>query len=124
VKIRLTALLACSLALSACGGVVRAGAMADMQELYAKGECAQLLQSAGNYSPFIAEHPALVAEASFLRANCLAQMGRQDEAVELFRYVSERHPESPYAYQSRALIKGYSEPRECQCECGPKAGPN
>ncbi len=95
-----------SLASLGCSGMLAAGAMADLQELYAAGECKQVIARSTEYASFLEADPARVAEANFLKAQCFAQLGRRAEAIAVFRYVAEQHPTSPYAYQARVMIEG------------------
>lgn len=104
---RIAALLVATAAMAlGCGGMLAQGAVADLQQLYAEGECEQVITRSVEYAPFLEDEPARIAEANFIRANCLVRLGRKAEAVAIFRYVAEQHPTSPYAYQSQVMIDG------------------
>lgn len=94
-----------------CGGLVESGSQIKLQELHRDDECAKLIQTADEVHGFIADRPDLLAEADFLKADCLMSMGQEGDAIALFRYVAERHPESPYAYRSDARVDDYEHRR-------------
>lgn len=86
------------------------GAASELASLHQQRECAELLAKAELNLPFLKDRPELVAQASYLKADCLMRMGRDSEALGLFRYIAEQHPESPYAYQSQARIDAFEGP--------------
>jgi len=85
-----------------CGGMVAQGASIQITDAYGRAECDRVVQLVNGATGQFSEHPELEAQAIFLKADCLDRMSREDEAQALFRYVAERHPESPYAYQALA----------------------
>ena len=102
-----SAILLVPLLSTACGGLVEAGTAAQLQDLHRKNECAKLIQTADESYAFIADRPDIVAEANFLKADCLVRMGQQAEGIALFRYVAEQHPTSPFAYRAQARLSEY-----------------
>lgn len=90
-----------------CGGLLETGTQAQLQELHRNHECAKLLQTADETYSFIADRTDLLAEANFLKADCLVSMGWEEDGIALYRYVAERHPESPFAYQARARVVAF-----------------
>lgn len=95
------------LALLGCGGLMELGAVAELTELHQRNECGQLVAKADTNLAFLEDRPDLLAQAHYLKADCLMRMRREAEALGLFRYVTEQHPESPYAYQAQARIDAY-----------------
>ncbi len=51
------------------------------------------------------------SEANFLKADCLMSMRQEGDAIALFRYVAEGHPESPFAYRAAARVDAYEHRR-------------
>ena len=107
-KMRMPILLVPLFAL-ACGGLIEIGAQAQLQELHRENECAKLIQAADESYSFIADRPDLVAEANFLKGDCLVRMGKVREGIALFRYVVEQHPTSPFAYRAQARVDEFDE---------------
>lgn len=105
-------MLVLSLLASGCGGLVESGSQIKLQELHRDNECAKLIQTADEVYTFIADRPDLLAEANFLKADCLMSMGHESDAIALFRYVAERHPESPFAYRAAARVEAYADRRD------------
>ena len=48
--------------------------------------------------------PALIPGIRYLLANCLQQQKEFDRALEIYRDLPEKHPESPFAAQARAKV--------------------
>jgi hypothetical protein len=88
-----------------CGGFFRLGAITNLRDDYASGECAAVVRQVSEYSSWLEGDSAALAEAYFLKANCLDRMSREAEAQQLYHYVVDQHPDTPFAYQARALIE-------------------
>lgn len=82
-------------ALCGCAGLYGDAASLELTKLHQKNKCERLVTMADENLPFFKDRPELVAQAFYLKADCLTQLGRNAEAVALFRYVVEQHPESP-----------------------------
>ncbi|MCP4092816.1 MAG: hypothetical protein GY747_05135, partial [Planctomycetes bacterium] len=95
--------VACAFQLS-CTGLIQTGTMVNITDSYQQGNCASVLDQVDEGMVFISERPDLLAEAFLYKAKCLEQMGRANEATELYRYVSEQHPTTPFAYEARAHL--------------------
>ena len=89
---------------SGCGGFLAIGATTDIGEQYRANECAVVLERVDEYASMLADHPLALAEAQLYKGKCLSRMGRTDEAIAAYSYVSEQHPETPFAYEARALL--------------------
>ncbi len=92
-----------------CGGLVEAGAIANITEQYQQGNGAELLNEVDTYTGFISDRPMLLAEAYLYKAKCLQRMSRRAEAIELYRYVSEQHSTTPFPYEARAMLSELGE---------------
>ena len=97
-------LLAFLAAVPSCSGLIQVGVMAEVIDQFHEGNCAGVVQTVDESIGFISSRPELLAEAFLYKARCLERMSRRSEAAELYRYVSEQHPNTPYAYEARAFL--------------------
>jgi hypothetical protein len=90
-----------SLTLSSCA-TTQKGALSRAQGAYDDGEfekCLSHVTRAESYG----EHSELTnARLSFQRALCLEGAGRKAEAIEVYRNLMQKHPDSDWAAQARA----------------------
>ncbi|MCR9092612.1 MAG: hypothetical protein NXI30_00205 [bacterium] len=100
--------------LVSCIGLAAMGAVTGIAEAYDAGDCARVIRETDEYQPFFEDRPALLAEASYLKADCLIRMNRETEGYGLMRYIAEQHSDTPYAYQAQARLdaRGAGEPAD------------
>lgn len=83
------------------------GAVTDVGDQYRAGECARVLELVDEYLPFLTDHPTELAEVYLYKGKCLSRMERTEEAKAAFSYVSEQHPDTPFAYEARAMLRQF-----------------
>jgi TonB family protein len=92
------------LAVAGCGGLVRSGAIAQTQQLFDQGECAELLRTSGAAFGYLEGYPELQARVRYLQAECLSRMQRDSEARALYRFLAEQFPTSAEGYLARTRL--------------------
>ena len=94
--------------LVSCIGLAAMGAVTGIAEAYDAGDCARVIRETDEYQPFFEDRPALLAEASYLKADCLIRMNRETEGYGLMRYIAEQHSDQggDRTHHSRLLSQG------------------
>lgn len=91
-----------ALSLFACGvaGTAAADSLADASRLFKAGESAQALEEVNRHLAANPRDP----QGRFLKGTILSGLNRQDEAIAVFRKLTEDHPELPEPYNNLAVI--------------------
>ncbi|MDX9995750.1 MAG: tetratricopeptide repeat protein [Rhodocyclaceae bacterium] len=91
-----------ALSLMACGvaGTAAADSLGDASRLFKAGEPAQALEEVNRHLAANPRDP----QGRFLKGIILSGLNRQDEAIAVFRKLTEDHPELPEPYNNLAVI--------------------
>ncbi len=91
-----------ALSLLACGvaGTAAADSLGDASRLFKAGEHAQALEEVNRHLAGNPKDP----QGRFLKGIILSGLNKQDEAIAVFRKLTEDHPELPEPYNNLAVI--------------------
>lgn len=91
-----------ALSLLICGvpGTAAADSLGDASRLFKAGESAQALEEVNRHLAGNPQDP----QGRFLKGIILSGLNRQDEAIAVFRKLTEDHPELPEPYNNLAVI--------------------
>lgn len=99
-------ILFCSLALIAgCSRIALDHNLNQAYQHYNAGDCAQTLLSLSKAERNSRSRSYVQPEIALLRGQCLERQALFVDAVQVYLYITERHPHSEYAYRARARLE-------------------
>jgi tetratricopeptide (TPR) repeat protein len=102
------ALIVATVTLCGCTSLAKLGAVQQIQEYRDEGRFEKALNEADAAAGFCSDS-LFQAEIAFLKAECLEQMGKKEEAKELYQFLIDQCSTSHYSYQARARLKTLEE---------------
>lgn len=97
-KLKPVLLLAATLSLGACAGLIQTASISEAYKHYERQQydrTLQLISQAENSKETPAE---MKAELTYLKAQTYERLGQGDTATTLYEYLSEKHSDSQYGH--------------------------
>ncbi len=101
-------ILICILAfgLFGCASAAQKGALSRAYSNYESGDYEDVLELTARAESYQEPSPEMKAEILFLKAMALEKLGKNKEAIGLFRYLAENHGSTQYGFMAKERIKG------------------
>ncbi len=94
-----------ALLLSGCTSYRIDSTMANAYDNYDNDNCEAVLQNLSEADRLIRKRRYLQAEISMMRGLCLERQGYFMDALETYRFILSRYPQSEYGFRARARIR-------------------
>ncbi len=102
---RVAIALVTALLLAGCTSYKIDNTMARAYENYDNDNCEAVLQNLSEADRLIRKRRYLQSEISMLRGLCLERQGYFMDALETYRFILSRYPQSEYGFRARARIR-------------------
>jgi len=89
------------------------------QKHHARGRPEQAIQSLNLLMAVHDPRPELRAQIAVTKGEWYEELGRESEAMFLYRYAIERYPDSPYAAEARGRLAGHEGAAGAPVDCPP-----